>query len=156
MKFCKRCFEFYRDNLNTKYCSKQNCAGLIIDIDEQIAPSIILLNQNGYETTHSCAGHWYEKHPAPYIKFKCDTIEQAEFYKSFFFDAPGNWYIDQATKDEFAPPYNTDEFASKQVCLRCVINKWDDMSYAEKNRWISLQNNILYDYLKKIIEQEKE
>lgn len=156
MKFCNRCFEIYRNGLNTKYCPKQNCAGLIVDIDEQIAPAIMLLNQNGYETTHSCAGHWYDKNPTPYIKFKCNTIQKAEFYKRFFSDVPGNWYIDQSTKDDFIPPYNTDEFASKQVCLRCVINGWDDMDYAEKNRWISLQNHILYEYLKEVIKQEKE
>lgn len=30
MKFCNRCFEIYRDNLNTKYCPKQNCGGIVV------------------------------------------------------------------------------------------------------------------------------
>lgn len=156
MKICSRCFEIYRDTLNTKICPKRKCSGTVIDIDEQITPSIILLNKSGYKTTHSCSGHWYEDNPMPYIKFKCDTIEQAEFYKNFFSDVLSPWYIDQSTKDRFLPPYNTDEFASKQIALRCTINYWDKIDYTEKNLLLSSVHNTLYQYLKQIIKQEKE
>jgi hypothetical protein len=79
MHVCMSCYEFYDGKfLNQEYseifCPKSNCHSEVIELDELIAPTIILLNQKGYFTKFCCAGHWYEPSSTPYIYFHEEYI----------------------------------------------------------------------------------
>lgn len=78
MHICMECFETYNGMaLNRRdyeiydecKCPKLNCGGTVVEIDELIAPTIIILNQKGYMTEFCCSGHWYKTSFKPYIKF---------------------------------------------------------------------------------------
>ncbi|RYI30454.1 hypothetical protein EVU96_08560 [Bacillus infantis] len=66
-------------------CPKNSCQGDIVELDELIAPTIILLNQKGYITKFCCSGHWYDSHIAPYIYFYEDC-EPESIPNSFTWD----------------------------------------------------------------------
>lgn len=146
MLICNKCFKIY--NKDTAKYSSCECTGRIVEIDDNIVQAIILLNKAGYITEYCCSGHYYNKYPDPYIKFKYNDIEQVNLYKKVFADIPSPWYFDQAAKDRFRYPYNNDEFAKKQICLRCNIDNWDNMDNLSRNNKIKEINNILYTYLK--------
>jgi len=81
MHVCMSCFEKYDsrflENINQYgeiYCPKYDCHGDIVELDELIAPTIILLNQKGYITKFCCSGHWYEMSSTPYIFFYEDCV----------------------------------------------------------------------------------
>lgn len=65
------------------YCDL--CSAELVDIDEVILPTIKLLNEKGYGTIYSCAGHTYIK-SNPYILFDKNTSENIlknlEYFKS--------------------------------------------------------------------------
>ena len=78
---CPFCFELYNaDYLQVQnekwYCPKPSCRHKLVEIDEQIAIVISLLNRKGYETLYCCSGH-PSLEPGdlhPYIFFKAWSI----------------------------------------------------------------------------------
>lgn len=53
-----------------KFCVMTNCDGRVVELDELIAPAIILLNQKGYYTNYCCSGHFYGKGDSSfYVQF---------------------------------------------------------------------------------------
>lgn len=80
IKVCVYCYEIYdndslvQDSMHKTefgevFCPKTSCHGYVIELDELIAPVIIVLNKKGYMTRFSCSGHWY-KYSTPYIVFE--------------------------------------------------------------------------------------
>lgn len=79
MYVCMECYELYNgvalnkrdfEIYDESKCPRLNCDGMVVEIDELIAPTIIILNQKGYMTEFCCSGHWYNKSTfKPYIKF---------------------------------------------------------------------------------------
>lgn len=60
MKICLECNNlFFRDfvSMQGSGCPILNCSGEIVDIDDNILYPITVLNQKGYSTEFSCAGH---------------------------------------------------------------------------------------------------
>lgn len=62
---CLNCYEIYEDNVsslaNTKgniQCPKRTCCGDVVQVDELLLPTIILLNKKGYRTSYCCSGHF--------------------------------------------------------------------------------------------------
>lgn len=79
MHVCMECYEFYDEKFLMNFsgeilCPKTNCEGDVIELDELIAPTILLLNQKGYMTKYCCSGHWYDYILSPYIFFYDDYI----------------------------------------------------------------------------------
>jgi hypothetical protein len=75
---CLDCFEIYEDNIslieNQKgniMCPKKTCYGKVVEVDELILPTILLLNKKGYRTRYCCSGHTYLPLPQNcYIMFE--------------------------------------------------------------------------------------
>ena len=70
MKVCLTCNTFLADWYDSNVCPNRDCMNedSIIEVDEAIAPLILRLNDNGYKTLYSCAGHVYNKPLAdPYV-----------------------------------------------------------------------------------------
>lgn len=85
-KVCMSCYESYgneisllnsyKDEDGIHYtCPKRSCYGEIVDIDDILVPTIILLNEKGYYTTASCSGHLEEVDTSCYIMFD-ETVEK--------------------------------------------------------------------------------
>ncbi len=77
------CFEYFNprllksfDNGYTYHCPIDDCGGDVVEIDELIAPTIVMLNQKGYITKYCCSGHFYKENPVlnTYIYFE-DYVE---------------------------------------------------------------------------------
>ena len=76
---CMECYEIYENKLlSDKYvelfCPKKECQGEVVELDENIAPTIIELNVKGYHTKFCCGGHWYGSCFSPYIYFHDDCM----------------------------------------------------------------------------------
>lgn len=63
---CVNCLIYYKKG--TTFCRKCLCG--IMDLDKQIADIIFCLNEKGYKTRFSCAGHGGDS--VPYISFNTD------------------------------------------------------------------------------------
>ncbi|MGB4500200.1 MAG: hypothetical protein WBI21_02910 [Natronincolaceae bacterium] len=63
---CVNCLIYYKKG--TTFCRKCLCG--IMDLDKQIADIIFCLNEKGYKTRFSCAGHGSDS--VPYISFNTD------------------------------------------------------------------------------------
>jgi hypothetical protein len=75
------CYEIFDDKFlesfnGEMFCPKTNCSGDVIELDELIAPTIILLNQKGYYTKFCCSSHWYEEGSTAYIYFYEDCLPE--------------------------------------------------------------------------------
>lgn len=72
---CNSCYEVYDGHCvdtDLAMCPKKNCTGNIVEIDELLIPTIIMLNRKGYVTEYCCSGHYYEDYPNCYITFYAD------------------------------------------------------------------------------------
>jgi hypothetical protein len=71
MFLCNECWETY--DRNHDYCPKKSCDGEIFEVDDDIVPIIVALNEKGYITEYCCSGHTYVgsgyAYPRTYIKF---------------------------------------------------------------------------------------
>lgn len=93
MHVCMDCYEHYDYRFlslppdRIYVCPKNNCQGDVVELDELIAPTIILLNQKGYTTKYCCSGHWYEN-PNGYIFFE-DWVDKFDVLpEGFEYDPP--------------------------------------------------------------------
>jgi len=62
MKVCGVCETIFREYaiFIEGHCPLRNCAGQVIDIDDDIYESYKILNAKGYWTIYCCSGHAYE------------------------------------------------------------------------------------------------
>jgi hypothetical protein len=111
MHVCMSCYErydgkFLRDirDFGEIFCPRVDCHGDVVELDELIAPTIILLNQKGYLTKFCCSGHWYEYSSNAYIYFYEDCIPEA---------IPASFKIDEHSKDVIRARYEANENESK-------------------------------------------
>lgn len=75
VSFCSDCHEVFDLNFaKGGFCPKASCNGQLIEVDELIMPTIIMLNEKGYATAFCCSGHFYQADRASncYIKFSED------------------------------------------------------------------------------------
>lgn len=91
---CLDCFEIYENNIaliqtsnGHIYCPKKTCYGEIIEVDELLLPTIILLNKKNYKTAYCCAGHFLTGiDENAYIMFKnnCQPLTVPKGFTSEF------------------------------------------------------------------------
>lgn len=110
---CLECYEVY--NMNLPYCPKETCnCGQVIEVDELMLPTIMILNQKGYCTEFCCSGHAYHGYCNSYITFNSfltEMLKECKFNeKELFKRLPEPWHIE-----------NRDAF--NRLTLRCRINK---------------------------------
>lgn len=137
MLFCMYCGEVYnKDNVVfDKYnewnqCPKTNCDGYIVDIDEEILPQIILLNNKGYRTQYCCQGHMNDSVVRLYILFECEYS---------FGTLPKGFITEENTTDNrtcisFSPKGKSDKQKYKKLLkartdLYDWVNKLEDNNY---------------------------
>ena len=131
---CLECNEIYVDKMER--CPKASCGyGPVVEIDELMIPTIIALNDKGYETSYCCSGHFYDKCSAPYIAFSCDvigTFGQDELEK-LFKGLPEPWYVDEGDSPW---PY---------FCIRARM--LDGMDDVERFKYITDLNVKLLEFV---------
>lgn len=112
---CLECYEIY--NMSLPYCLKETCnCGQVIEVDELMLPTIMILNQKGYCTEFCCSGHAYQGYCSPYILFNSllsEMLKESGFNeKELFIDLPEPWYVE--SRDVF-----------NRLTLRCKMNQAD-------------------------------
>ena len=126
MLVCMYCGEVYnKDNIVfDKYnewnqCPKANCDGYIVDIDEEILPHIMLLNNKGYATQYCCQGHLNNSVARLYILFE-------NIY--YFDDLPKGFIEEDPTGNRtcisFEPKSKNNKQKYKEL-LKARINLYD-------------------------------
>ena len=84
----------------------------VIEVDELMLPTIMLLNQKGYCTEYCCSGHAYEGYYSPYIVFNsflCEMLDEAEL-EYLFKELPKPWHIEKGDcLGRFTLRYRTDK-----------------------------------------------
>ena len=79
-RVCMSCYESYGSEISMLKvhkdeggihftCPKRGCRGEIVEIDDILVPTIILLNEKGYYTESCCSGHLEEMFTTTYIIF---------------------------------------------------------------------------------------
>lgn len=126
---CLECYEIYEPhflNLHTyddypnPCCPKSNCQGDIIELDELILPTIILLNRKGYYTTNCCSGHYYNDNSNSYISFDRE-VELPNLPEGYEYDAKLYPHVDWERHDEFG------NYNSGMSCIRKYFNEKDSV-----------------------------
>ncbi len=81
-KLCMMCLESYDESIELlmvnedadgtlyRQCPKRACQGSIIDVDDLMLSTIIILNEKGYFTKSCCSGHLEEMITESYIEFE--------------------------------------------------------------------------------------
>lgn len=93
-KVCMSCFESYGNDLSqfTAHkgengalyrCPKRNCTGNVVEIDDLMVNTIILLNEKGYYTKSCCSGHLEEILPTAHITFSEYTPQLPNIPKGY-------------------------------------------------------------------------
>ena len=133
---CLDCYEVY--NMNLPYCPKPSCNGHIIEVDELMLATIMLLNEKGYCTQFCCSGHIYD-YASPYVlfdKFFSEILEDMKMDPEETFDnLPEPWKIEN--KDSYG-----------RICLRCNIERSKNVAKLQKD--ICNANMKLLSYVKKL------
>ncbi len=132
MHVCLECSEVYEKQFLPKedddgftICPKSSCAGGdIVELDELIAPAIILLNQKGYFTKYCCSGHWYNPY-SPYIYFESGFEPVCEPPKDFTWE-----FVEKDNGNTIMRAHHSDD-----------IN-----NHAEKYEWVYKINKNLYEW----------
>ena len=133
---CMNCYEIYDRDLG--YCPKVNCHQDIVEIDELMLPTIILLNQKGYMTDFCCSGHSYLEYNNPYIAFSDFLVDifDGEEIKDMFKDLPEPWVLEE--------PNGT---YRRMYCWRCKIEEEDVI---KRYKAIMDANYALLEYVTKL------
>ncbi|MED1125399.1 hypothetical protein [Bacillus atrophaeus] len=85
-KVCMSCYESYGNEITNLtaineddgmrfLCPKRGCRGDVVEIDDILVPTIILLNQKGYYTESCCSGHLEDLTRTSYIIFN-EVVEK--------------------------------------------------------------------------------
>lgn len=81
-KLCMMCLESYDESIELlmvnedadgtlyRQCPKRSCLGSIVDIDDLMLSTIVILNEKGYFTRSCCSGHLEELITESYIEFE--------------------------------------------------------------------------------------
>ena len=88
------CWEPYDRDLD--YCPKKSCDGDVVEIDDDLVPVIVELNEKGYITEYCCSGHAGSEFvdPSTYIMF----VPQVK--KELFINLPAGFKLENATEDD--------------------------------------------------------
>ena len=75
MYYCKQCGSVYSSEyrhiksyfcdelfIEVRNCVNASCCGSVVEIDDAIIHTIILMNNKGYDTLHYCSGHYSENY----------------------------------------------------------------------------------------------
>lgn len=95
VKLCLDCFEIYKNLLKRdewvdyQFCPKISCQGKVVEVDELMLSIIIELNKKCYITEYCCAGHYYDRPVACYIKF-WEEIQLPYLPSGYKFETEGN------------------------------------------------------------------
>jgi len=94
MFLCTICWEAYNRDLD--YCPKKSCDGEVVEIDDDLVPIIVQLNEKGYITEYCCSGHAGSEFvdPSTYIMF----VPQIK--KELFTNLPAGFKLENATEDD--------------------------------------------------------
>ena len=88
MVFCTSCLEIFIDNFILKVqgsCPKVGCKGVLMEVDEMLAPAVILLYKKGYRyIVDCCSGHAHRSDSILYISFNDNALID---------DCPKEWEI---------------------------------------------------------------
>lgn len=134
------CYEIY--NADLEFCPKVNCYGRVVEIDELMLPTIMLLNQKGYITDFCCSGHSYEEGCYPYIAFDNDFSEYfADELNKLFKDISQPWFIET----------NNNDTIYHRFTIRCKIKS---ANMIEQYKEIINVNLKLLDFVKSLPELE--
>jgi hypothetical protein len=133
MYLCLMCGNIYDPKLLpqfTESCPVHGCDGQVIEVDENLIPTIRTLNNKGYLTTYCCSGHpWggvFDTGQAfAYVSFE-PCIEKSELDP-----LPTGWYFDENTSDRVVirAKYKNSDTTSLQVEILegiARIAKWAD------------------------------
>jgi hypothetical protein len=84
------CWEPYDRDLD--YCPKKSCDGDVVEIDDDLVPIIVQLNEKGYLTEYCCSGHAGSEFvdPSTYIMF----VPQVK--KELFTNIPAGFKLENA------------------------------------------------------------
>ena len=93
MFLCTGCWEAYDREMD--YCPKKSCnGGDVVEVDDDLVPIIVQLNEKNYVTEFCCSGHVYngswDTHPHTYIKFG------RYIRRDFFPNLPAGFKIEDA------------------------------------------------------------
>ena len=73
-RVCLRCENSFKNygslRIGFNHCPISDCIGEVVDIDDMIYQTIVVLNKNGYKTKYSCSGHVNEAQPRIYVIFE--------------------------------------------------------------------------------------
>lgn len=128
MLFCLKCQTIfdnlrYKRELEYQICPIVNCYGKIVEVDELITPTIMLLNKKKYYTDYCCSGHWYDSSNNIYISFN----------------------------EDIKLPFYPDGFSVENNIGKVVLRKWlNDKRYNTQSKinLIHKYNKILYKWVK--------
>lgn len=71
------------DEFGNIMCPRYNCRSSVIELDEWIAETIIILNNKGYQTAYCCSGHLYDEVCETYIKFEDEDCVPSSIPEGF-------------------------------------------------------------------------
>ncbi len=130
------CLNCYKMSSHLNDCNKDNCQCNIIELDELIAPTIIMLNQKGYKTKYCCSGHYYNS-STTYINFDSNIERFSEIPSGFEYDQDvvnskqvfkaGNTIRKHYNQNKYIEKYN-EVIKSNKELLKWAIN----LPYLEK------------------------
>lgn len=108
-----------------KKCPNAQCEHTLIQIDEIMIPTIMMLNEKGYETKFCCSGHFYRDVIDCYIKFTEEVIN----------------IISKSIEYNLIDPL-PEEF---YVYVNCIRNKRE---YWAKTKYVDISSNEAADRIK--------
>lgn len=106
------------DNYNLKIwneeysCPIKDCSGEVVELDEMITPTIILLNKKGYHTSYCCAGHIDKD--CGYISFtEYDGMEYEEYLPDHY--PEGTFTYQPEQKSIFRWKFESEDFTGERL-----------------------------------------
>jgi hypothetical protein len=114
---CMSCYRIF-DNRNLKVwneqfiCPVKECLGEVIELDEMITPTIIMLNKKGYMTSYCCAGH-IDKN-CGYISFHYyDDMDEEMFLPKGY--PEWTYRFPQEKSDVFRWKFESEDFTGERI-----------------------------------------
>jgi hypothetical protein len=138
------CWEPYDRDLD--YCPKKSCDGDVVEIDDDLVPIIVGLNEKGYITEYCCSGHAYvgsgDAYPRTYIKFA------APIRKELFPNLPSGFKIENA--QDGTAVLDAEYSTSKGLRTHAKVAKGIARLALWVNKLPPLDESVLIDELEKV------